>query len=414
MNIASSRKGSNGATKLLLFLVSPLLALFYSLKDLNSKSSLTVIYWFSVFLGFSLYYTTDNHFDGIFIAVEFEKFSSETLSSYLRMVSSFFSFDNPERIKDLYGITVKFLVSRVTDNYHFFFAVVALVFSFFMIKTLKFFSSIINYSHLFPWVILLYIFFYPQFFAINGVRFGTAGYVFLFSLFSFFVNKEKKYLYLLFLTPLIHISFVFSWVVLLVFLLSRRFENFWVLMLFLSYLLSEVTLNFLRDNIIILPFEFLLTWVDNYISYDSSVVKSSGFTWLVPFFSFLSRAFNLGLMIIIIHNKKVVKNDIRTKKMFSFLLIWYTFSNLMYSVPSLGSRFMALSSPFIAYIWMVHFINTRFRSYLYIYPIVNILTLKNVFDIYTGLVESSFLISPFINLLKYTLSYEAIPISFTY
>ena len=391
--------------KIILFFISPILALIASMKSMHTKSSRLVLFLFILFFGFSMLYDGSLRNDGLFHAVEFQGFKRYTFDDWLRQVSSFFDSDNPEHVKDIYDITIKYLISRFTDNYHCFFFAISILYAFFTVKFFKLFGDIQKFTWSIPWVILLYIFWDPQPVNINGVRFGTASVIAVYSIFKIFVHKDKRYFLLIGVTPLIHATFVFVYGMLALIFLTRRFEKCWIVLLFLSFVFSELSLQILRDSSLLIQSPFLAGWVDNYITEETYASKASGFYWLAPIFNFLSRVFMLGMLIIMIKYKVVVINDKRTKDLYMLSIIWYSVSNFAFAVPSLGERFIHISFPFIAYVWAIHFLNTGYKKYLYLFPLCNLTILKVKMDIYMSLFEPTFLISPIINFVKYTAEY---------
>lgn len=396
-----------GEGKFILFLLSPFLALIASLKSLNTKSSRFVLFFFILFFGFSMIYDGSLRNDGIFHAVEFQNYGRHSFECFERQIASFFDFDNPENVKDIYALTVKFIVSRFTDNYHYFFLAISILYAFFTVKYFRYFADLKQFVWTIPWVILLYIFWKPQPVDINGVRFGTASLITIYSLFKVFVSKQNKYLFLICTTPLIHASFIFVFGLLAIIYLTRKYEKFWVLLLFLSFVFSELSLQLLKDNAHLLQSSFWASWVNDYANFDELYGggEGSGFYWLTPIFNILSRSFMLGMVIINIKNKIIVKSDVRTNELYMVSIIWYTISNFSYAIPSLGARFITISFPLIAYIWAVHFKNTKYIKYLYLFPVCNLVQLKEQLGIYMSLLEPTFFLSPLVNFVKYTTEY---------
>ena len=197
----NKESSKEGTTKLILFLLSPFLAFVYSLKNIKTRSSFVVFFWTAIFFGMSMVYAPDNKFDGHWHAYDFQTYVTMTSSQYWAKVHSFFSFDNILEVKDLYDVTVKYLVSHVTGNYHVFFMVLAIVFAFFSLKTFKIFTSESKFDKSLMAYILAYIFMSIQIFEINGVRFYTAAWIALLCLFKIFREGDNRYVWLAAITP---------------------------------------------------------------------------------------------------------------------------------------------------------------------------------------------------------------------
>lgn len=96
-------------------------------------------------------------------------------------------------------------------------------------------------------VILLYLFITIDVFNINGVRFWTAYWIGVYSMFKIFVNKNKRYYFLALLTPFIHGTY---WVFLgglLLIRLTKKFDRFWIIMFLLSFFVSAFAVEFLQS-----------------------------------------------------------------------------------------------------------------------------------------------------------------------
>ena len=102
----------------------------------------------------------------------------------------------------------------------------------------------------------------------------------------------------------------------------------------------------------------------------------------------------------------------KCEKMFRFLLVIMSFVNFTMMIPSLGSRFLMLALPFIAYIWLVCFSEKKFRKYVYILGAMFLLLIPMPMQImqfpclmyYQKVLEPEFyLTSPFYLFFKYTI-----------
>ncbi len=132
--------------KVITFLVNPLLGFFYSLRRLNTKSSFYIIALFSLTFGIA-FSTPDRRTDSFMLdaadyRADFENYTNRGTQYFLWQLESYVTFSGKS---DFYGDTVNFLVSRVTDNYHILFFVLAFVFTFFSLKSLKLFVQEDNF-----------------------------------------------------------------------------------------------------------------------------------------------------------------------------------------------------------------------------------------------------------------------------
>ena len=184
----SESKQAKG-TKLLLFLISPVLGFLHSLRSMNTKSSYWVFFFFAVCFGmaFSIdaYESASIYSSGIDAGryrLEFEKSSNMTSQEFFRDLNSFMQFDDGD--KDLYYITMVYLVSRFTHNYHFLFMAFAIVFAFFQLKSLRLLTQHEQFENSLFFLILAFFFTWNQIFNINAMRFYTAAWIGVYAIFQ--------------------------------------------------------------------------------------------------------------------------------------------------------------------------------------------------------------------------------------
>ena len=164
--------------KFILFLISPLLSLIYSLNSLNSKSSRVVIFLFCLFFGLAFTVTdirTEGSPDGITYRSQFQDYHGISKEAYQQTAQEYFTFSGV--VKDFYADTMAYVVSRFTDNYHIFFMVIAMVFAFFQIKTLKYLTDNNNFVAGVTCLLLVFLFTFVSIKNINGLRFWTAYWI---------------------------------------------------------------------------------------------------------------------------------------------------------------------------------------------------------------------------------------------
>ena len=197
--------------KIILFLLSPFFSFLYALRRMNTKSSYIVFFLFAVFFGMSFTVSNvrgiDGTTDGISYRNAFESYKNVSTSQYYDGLKRFFTFDEGNKDYD----TVAFYVSRITDNYHVMFMFFAAIFAFFQLKTFRFLTTEDNFNNSLVCVLLAFLFTYNQIFNINGMRFWTAAWIGVYSIFQIFLNDNKKYFLLALCTPF------FSWLFLVIY-----------------------------------------------------------------------------------------------------------------------------------------------------------------------------------------------------
>mgnify|MGYP001028717452 FL=1 len=256
--------------KIVFFIVSPIFGFLYSLKNIKTKSSYVIFFLTAICFGISFTVErqsgNENDFDSFFYREEFESFQSVDYLEYIDGLKDFLSFD--EGRKDYYYETIAFFVSRFTNNYHYLFAVFAIVFSFFALKTFRFLTEEENFKNNLSSYILNNIFLTNQIFNINGVRFWTAAWVAVFIVFQVFRNKKYQYLLLMALLPFMHGSYWIFIFVVFVYILLSRFYRIFIALFFFSFIFSSISLQLAKDSTSFLPV-FLAKLIDSYTSAET-------------------------------------------------------------------------------------------------------------------------------------------------
>ena len=203
---------NNRGEKFILFLINPVISAITSIKDIRDGVSHWFLYlWFLVF-GVA-FCAVSEAADSFRYVEDFLVEYSYTWSQYVLEINEYFAFES--NIKDIYTLTVNFLVGRFSDNYHWTYLIYAAVFGFFYIKSLKIFLRHNKVSNNIVFYVLLFMFCYSNpIYNINGVRFWTAAWIGVYVALNFFVEKDYKKIVLLLLMPLIHGASV-VWVVIM-------------------------------------------------------------------------------------------------------------------------------------------------------------------------------------------------------
>lgn len=395
--------------KYLLFVFSPFIAFLYSLRTVKTKSSYFIFYLTAVFFGlaFSLPSGRDGtgpSYDGQAYRKWFEEMKYVSFQDYFEALQNYLSFNSLK--KDFYFDTFAFYVSRITDNYHVMFMLAAVIFSYFSLRSLFFLTQEKNFGTGVSSYILLYLFTYNQIFNINGLRYWTAAWVAVLCIFKIFRDKNNKYLILLLITPFIHGSYwLFIGVIAIVYLF-RRFDKVWHLLFLSSFLASTFAAELLQSMQHLLP-SFLSRSVEIYTDPEYIEFRNSwsGIEGVKVIFE-KSRLFYLNFIVLLfIHHSNEIKSNIKTRDLYLFLLVFVTIFNFLMSVPSLGGRYITLSYPIIAYIWLVNFKGKKYNGVLLLLPFFF------VYQIYVQILKYSkvttydfYISSPFYLLYKYFFS----------
>lgn len=357
-------KQSNALIKLGLFLFNPIIGLFVSLTQVKRNSSFLVFFLFCICFGISFVVPEDKNSgytgDGVTYRLKFQRIAKYKTSEFGKLMKDYFEFDDGE--KDFYAIASSFIVSRFTNNYHYIFGFYAAIFAFFLLKSLRFITREQVFKNTFYCILLALIFVMSNpIFNINGVRFWTAAWVGIYCLFEIFINKNKRFLILACLTPLIHVSFFVYLSVLLIAILFRHFTKFWIILFVLSFFISEVAFLLLESIENYLP-EFLARVIRLYTDPEVMASKDEQRVWYYAIFTIPPRLIINLTVLFFVKNVSQIEMKPISFNIYKLILVWMTFVNFTMLVPALGGRFLQLVIPLIVYVWLTVF-NVKKKKY---------------------------------------------------
>ena len=206
-----------------------------------------------------------------------------------------------------------------------------------------------------------------QIFNINAYRFFTASWIAIYALLNILLKNDNKYIFLLLFTPFFHGSFFIFYILISLYLLTGKFFKLWGILFVISFFISSIALELFRNVLDYLPIALVNKYCyylnENYILQVNE--GGSGYIWVKRLFELLARISVNGVILMFVYKFKAHIRNTNCQRMYVFLLILMTFVNFTMIIPSLGSRFMILSLPFIAYIWLVCFYYQRYNKYLY-------------------------------------------------
>lgn len=383
--------------KFVLFGITPFLGFVYSIIRINTKSSYLIFFLTGIFFGMAFSVDYGESIDASRHREYFERDFFIGWSEYLSRVVGFFSFDGS--VKDLFRDFVSFFVSRFTNNYHWYFLTIAAIFGFFSLKSLRYLTSCRGYTFSVFCLLITFLFLTLNIFNINGVRFGTAAWVSTFIVFRVFVSGNHRYLPLILIAPLIHISFAVVVVLVFAAVFYQRFFGFrggdkpLYVIYFISSVFSVFSISILQGFEDVLPPVFgrlIAAYTDeSYVREINDVDATlTGFYFKVAKYLYIN-----SLVFILILNRRSVFSEFRASSVFYFLILLMCFVNVFSFVPSLGERFFVFGLPFVAFLWAYVFRFSRYNLIILLIPLVFFRDIYIAFDRFAGVLSLSDLYS---------------------
>jgi hypothetical protein len=329
----------------LLFLLWPFLALLRALKNYKKPYAKATFVLFCLFFGFSFIVPEDKVGapDSARYAqwlVEMHKFplSFDGIKDAL--------YSQKSNYVDIYQPIVTWIVSLFTDNPHFLFAIFALVFGYFYANNLWLLLNRVKTRILFPLFIFMLVFaLLNPIWNINGVRMYTASQIFIYGVFVYLLNGNKKGLIWALSSCIVHFSFLFPVTLLYLFLILPKKLPIFFIFFILTASISEISLLNLQNYLSFLPeiFQFRAGYYTN-PDYAKSVAENIGSsTWVVTYPEYALKGVIYSLIILIFFScRKTLKKNEELNMLFCFVLFIFGWARIAAVVPS-GSRFLTIA-----------------------------------------------------------------------
>ena len=377
--------------KLILFLICPILAFFYSLQDVKTRSSYLVFFLICILFGW-MFIADYEAADSFRYKNNFLDFAVSPDNKFKSFFDDYFSPNSNE--KDIYVTCLFWLAAKVGgDNYHFFFFIGAVVFSYFFLKCMKYVTENHGFQQDFYCIVLLFIFVYSNpIFNINGIRFYTASWMGVYALFKIVIDHKYRYVLLLSILPLVHISMVILWIILLFSWMMRKHISFLVPLLILSFFVSAASLLLVSFIQQFLPSVFQnLIW-----SYTQSAKSQEwqNVGWgYAQVLDFLPKLLWLVMTLLLILNRKRIAVN-KSREVFGFYLAFFSIINFISAIPSVG-RFVSLTIPFLIYVWVDNYeVMRKYNKYVLLVPVAYAYSLLYFFRNMSAVTDSVLYLAP--------------------
>lgn len=315
-----------------LFLLGNVIA-FFILKDVKSPNFKFIFLFFAFLLGLMIKY------DG----------NDADISRYL-MFPEFYSYYSWSEIilgKDFILPAIAKLMSYISDSPRLFAIIMYMIYAILYLQSLRIVTKCSAQFDLFSVATLFLVYSYTNF---NALRFSMATLFYLWCILEILINNNRKFLFIIFLTPFIHFSY---WMMMPVIFLHRYLHNRFTLCLalfMLSFLFitpnvsnvinsiaGEYFSGSIGDTVSLYASEDGLQYMNE--RYSSDLAQRS-FRGMVAYMSFDVKRYTLMavlfLLSVFVAFKK--KGSSSVSYLLSFSLLSFAFANIASSVSN-GVRF---------------------------------------------------------------------------
>lgn len=320
----------------------PFGGLLYSIFYWKNSNIKNIIWLFCVFFGAVFIYNTGSA-DSVRYAKYFE---NAAVLSFQNIISSFYE---KKGIIDLYVPLVSYFISLFTANVQILFTFYAFVFGFFYSRNICYLiDKIEKKNNIYIGILLIFYILINPIWNINIVRFFTATHIFVYGAMPYIFEKKKSMLLWIFLSVLVHWSFVFAVMIFFIWkFLPKRINLFFI------FYVSTLFINTINLKLIdVKKFGVIGQRISLYANNDAVQKYGSNLeklSWHVTLSNEITEwAIQLYIIILYFIIKKRFSNNESFINLYTFSLFIYSFSNLMNSInfPE-AYRFVDLSLLFV-------------------------------------------------------------------
>jgi len=344
MKKPDSQKNTKEILGALFYLILwPFGALIYSLKN-NKKVWAKNIFWiFCIFYGFTF----------IIYSPGVDAFRyTETLIRWSILSWSFNDFarelySESSNFVDIFQPLLTFILSRFTDDPRILMAVFGLVFGFFYSRNLWYLFERIDGRKSFITMLFIITFcLLIPIWRINGFRFWTAAHIYLFGVFPFLLEGNKKKIWISALSLFVHFTFAVPVLILIIYSIFGNRFNIYFALFIISLLLKELDIDFIRYQFESLPGVFQEK-SNRYLQGDPMVMQAevlSVANWYIRYLSLIIKWISAIFIIsLFLKSRKQISESKIISNIFCFSMLFYSYANISALMPQ-GARFYSISN----------------------------------------------------------------------
>lgn len=351
INNNAQATASNSVYILLVFLLSPILAVFFSIRRYKEVWAKNIVWLFSAFYGFT--FVIGN--SGSDINRYKERF--DMLVDMQMSFKEYLELLRKENATDFLQPMLSYFTSLITSDFRIWVMLSGVIFGFFFSRNIW---NVLALGDKKPaWYGLLFIMVFSFIFAvwdINVMRFTIATHIFIYGAFKLIVQKKRAGYIFLFLSPLMHFSFFIAIPVCILYRIIGNYTKAYFMFFILSFMVSELNLSALKSQLTFLPQTYREQSSgylnEDYKEHRESLSKNKNFRGKF-YQSSLKWSVAILLAFIFFNRKKIADKKI-LRNLFAFTLLFIGIFNIFSVIPSMN-RFLFVGYLFAFALFYLYF-----------------------------------------------------------
>jgi len=345
--------------KWIFFFINPFVSMVFTFLDFTSTNAKNIFWAFCTFYGLTFAIGTES--------------SSSDITRYVLELQLLFRQDQytitdilqyfaASGEVDILRTFLSYIISRFTDSQAVLTTVYGFIFGFFFSRNIWYIFSFIGRKLTIIEKLLIFslILVVPIWF-LGGFRMWTAFHVFMYGLLPYILENKKKSLPFVYLSFLVHFSFLVPIFILLTYFVLGNQLKLYFFVFIISIFMTDVNVNIVNQYVE----QYVPTMLDErtsgYRNEDKvALVKenleNSTKNWYAVWYrKIMSLALILLLFYFFLFANPLIKFIPEWKKLFSLTLMYYSFANIFINMPS-GVRFLSFSF-FLTLTMLILYIN---------------------------------------------------------
>lgn len=327
------------------FMIWPFVAMVRAFAKFRSPHAKKIVWLFFVFFGFV--FVIGDPFEGGADSVRYAQRLRELHDNWYGFDYLSTLFYSDDGFVDIYQPLLTWIVAFFTGNPRWLFAAFAAVFGYFYVQNMWIIFEKIDHKQKMSLVIALFMLAFAltnPIWNINGVRMWTAAQVFIYGLFRFLLDKEKKGLIWLFSSMFFHFSFFIPIAIFFIYRFVPKNLTGLIIFFYAASLVSELDLGVVRSSLSFLP-DFLQPRVASYTNEayaEGLAIRRTGLAGHVLLAGIIERwLLYIWVFLVYLKRKYWLNQHVFIRDLFMFGLFLGGIAQVLSNVPS-GGRFMLL------------------------------------------------------------------------
>jgi hypothetical protein len=332
---------SLGKSYLVLFIIWPFLAFLFAVADYTRRESKIVVYFYLVYFGLTM--VSDSYIMDSYRYVEtFRFFGSLPFKEFFRAISGYYFYSASV---DFVEPMLSFLLSRITQSQHIYFALFAGIFAFFYLRSFNLLHAEYTESpNLNAWIFLVFFLFVIPITSLSVLRMWIAAWIFFYGAYLVISKRKLKYLILALSACLMHWSFLSLNLLLIAWYFAGNRNIIYTPLAIASFFFSSV-INPILDITARIFGGGIAERVEGYTSESHALVYQdwlSSNSWFILLSNDLIWYFFIGMIVFIRLFRRNIMRGKLEENWYSYLLLVFTLVNLGRSIPDFGMRMQTI------------------------------------------------------------------------